>query len=84
MALGRTVAERQKTYRALFRHALDEEAIADIRLALNQSQPLGDARFYAKMARMRGQRREPKPRGRPKKQRPNEGRMVDGQGNLGL
>jgi len=47
LALGRDAHTRQAAYRALFRHALDDEAIADIRLALQQSQPLGNERFHA-------------------------------------
>jgi putative transposase len=65
-ALGRNDKERQANYRDLFRAQLDRAAIDDIRLALNQSQPLGNARFYAKIEQMMGQRREPKPRGRPR------------------
>ena len=53
-ALGRDDKERQEAYRALFRAHLDRAAIDDIRLALNQSQPLGDARFYAKLEQMTG------------------------------
>jgi putative transposase len=37
--------ERLASYRALFRSELDDDAIGDIRLALTQSQPLGDDRF---------------------------------------
>jgi putative transposase len=44
-ALGTTDDQRQSEYRALFRPQLDNEAINDIRLALNQSQPLGNERF---------------------------------------
>ena len=44
------------SYRALFRAHLDGAAIDDIRLALNQSQPLGNARFYAKIESMTGMR----------------------------
>jgi len=65
-ALGRDDKERQAAYRALFRAHLDRAAIDDIRLALNQSQPLGNARFYAKVEEMTGIRREAKPRGRPR------------------
>ena len=36
-ALGTTADDRQSAYRALFRTQLDNEAITDIRLALNQS-----------------------------------------------
>ena len=65
-ALACTALERQEAYRTLFRSALDAEAIADIRRAVSQSQPLGDSRFYETICRITGERREPKPRGRPK------------------
>lgn len=65
-ALGRNDKERQAAYRALFRSHLNRAAIDDIRLALNQGQPVGNARFYAKIAQMTGIRREAKPRGRPR------------------
>jgi putative transposase len=45
---------------------LDRDAINDIRLALNQNQPLGNERFCAKIEQMTGIRREAKPRGRPR------------------
>ena len=38
---------RLTAYRALFRHELDDVAIADIRLALNQGQPFGNECFLA-------------------------------------
>ena len=76
MALGKDDKARQTSYRSLFRVALDKEAISDIRLALNQNQPLGNSRFYAKVEAMTGQRREPKPRGRPRKQ-PEESSVHD-------
>jgi len=50
----------------LFRTQLDRKTFDDIRLALNLSQPLGNARSYAKVEQMTGQRREAKPRGRPR------------------
>ncbi|MFM7459619.1 MAG: hypothetical protein ACKO15_02095 [Burkholderiales bacterium] len=65
-ALGGNDRERQTAYRALFRVQLDRAAVDDIRLALNQSQPLGNARFYAKIESMTGVRREAMPRGRPR------------------
>lgn len=65
-ALGSTGQERQTGYRALFRAHLDRDAIDDIRLALNQNQPLGNELFYAKIEHMTGMRRETKPRGRPR------------------
>ena len=45
---------------------LDGAAMDDIRLALNQNQPLGNARFYAKIERATGMRREARTRGRPR------------------
>ncbi|HOK47609.1 MAG TPA: transposase [Bryobacteraceae bacterium] len=65
--LGRDEAERHAAYRALFRTELDAAAIADIRLALNQGQPLGGSRFIDQIERATGQRREVRPRGRPRK-----------------
>jgi putative transposase len=81
--LGRSEAERQSAYRDLFRAHLDGKAIDDIRLALNQNQPLGDARFLAEIERMTGRRREARPRGRP---RAEVGRCetTPDQGELGL
>jgi putative transposase len=69
LGLGKGDKTRQATYRNLFRTELDKEAISDIRLALNQNQPLGDSPFYAKVEAITGHRRQPKPRGRPRKQR---------------
>ena len=65
--LGAKPADRLAAYRALFRPELDADAIADIRLALNQGQPLGNSRFLAKIELATGQRREARPRGRPRK-----------------
>jgi len=59
---------RLAAYRVLFRSELDEEAIADIRLALNQGQPLGKGRFLDAIEKMTGQRRVVRPRGRPRKE----------------
>ena len=67
-SLGQGEAKRLAAYRALFRSELDAEAIDDIRLALSQGQPLGNSRFLDSIERVSGQRREVKPRGRPKKQ----------------
>ena len=64
--LGAGDKSRQSAYGALFRSELDAPAIDDIRLALNQSQPLGHSRFLAKIEKVAGERREPRPRGRPR------------------
>jgi len=42
-------------------------AIDDIRLALNQNQPLGNSRFMTKIARVSSGRRERRLRGWPRK-----------------
>ncbi len=65
VALGVKDKQRQTAYRALFRTPMDKDAIDDLRLALNQNQPLGNRRFYAKIEKLTGERREAKPRGRP-------------------
>jgi putative transposase len=83
-AIGRDDTERQAAYRDLFRVQLDSSAIDDIRLALNQNQPLGNSRFYAKIEAMTGQRREAKPRGRPRVQCEASSAHDAGQGELGL
>jgi putative transposase len=43
--LGANDQELRSAYRALFRTELEQAAIDDIRLALTQNQPLGNARF---------------------------------------
>lgn len=64
-ALGADGTVRQAAYRALFRSELDGEAIADIRLALSQGQPLGSDRFSDAMCAATGIRRSQKRPGRP-------------------
>lgn len=83
LALGKDVAARQMAYRALFRTQLDKAAVDDIRLALNQNQPLGNERFYARIEKLTGQRREAKPQGRPRASS-GEAAPDEGQGELGL
>ena len=65
-ALGPGGKSRQSAYRALFKAALDTDTIDDIRLALNQNQPLGNSRFHAQIEKKLGERREARPRGRPR------------------
>jgi len=81
-SLGANSEERQIAYRALFRAQLDDEAISDI-LALSQSQPLGNERFYQHIEQMTGQRRESRPRGRPRAASEG-GNNMGGQGELEL
>jgi putative transposase len=66
LALGAEVTARRVAYRALFCTELDGEALDAIRLAADQSQPLGDSRFHAQIAHALGERRMPRPRGRPR------------------
>ena len=66
-SLGQDEVERLAVYRALFRSELDTEAISDIRIALNQGQPLGNSRFIDSIKRVTGQHRKINPRGRPRK-----------------
>lgn len=66
LALAPQAADRQAAYRALLSAHLVEPAIDDIRRALNQNQPLGNARFLARIARSLGERREARPCGRPR------------------
>lgn len=64
-SLGREAEERLGSYRALFRSELDDDAISDIRLALAQSQPLGDDCFTERICAKVGVRRTQTRRGRP-------------------
>jgi len=65
-AMAASDKARQAAYRALFRAELDSDAIDDIRLALNQNQPIGSNRFHTQIAKKLGERREARPRGRPR------------------
>ena len=72
-ALGPDRPSRQQAYRSFLQHRFDPEALAAIRLGVQQSQPVGNPRFLDAIERMTGQRRGPKPRGRPRKPMPPEG-----------
>ena len=65
LGLGRNKSDRLAAYRTLFRSELDGEALADIRLALSQGQPLGSERFSEIMCAAVGVRRAQKKPGRP-------------------
>lgn len=84
LALNRGAASRQQAYRALFRPHLEQAAIDDIRLALNQSQPLGDSRFHGMIEQAVGERRQARPRGRPKREGSESDGLAAGQGLLEL
>ena len=63
--LGRSIAERQKAYRALFRSKLDETFIDNLRAATNGGWALGDRDFQRQIAKTAKRRVAPLPPGRP-------------------
>jgi putative transposase len=65
-ALGRSAAERQAAYRALFRERLGDAFVEDLRNATNGGWALGDAAFKRRIAKAAKRRAEPLPRGRPR------------------
>ena len=65
--------QRQSSYRDLFRHQLDDDVLADIRLALSQGQPLGRDRFSDKICEATGIRLTQKVRGRPTEKHDQQG-----------
>ena len=50
--------------------ALDGAPLSELRMALNQAQPIGNDRIDAEIHAMTGQKRELRKRGRPKKAAP--------------
>src|SRR6266852_5083607 len=71
-ALGRTAAERQAEYRALFRGGLDDAFVAALRHATNGGWALGDERFKREIATALGRRVAPLPLGRPARPRDDQ------------
>lgn len=63
--LGRSRARRCAAYRALFRGAVAEEILEDIRAATNTGWALGNDRFRGEIERLSQRRTAPLPRGRP-------------------
>ena len=51
-ALGRTTAERQQAYRALFRSHIDQEAMKQIRVNTQQCTVIGGSRFQEEIEKM--------------------------------
>ncbi len=83
-ALGDSAVARQRAYRELFVTSLDEDPINELRMALNQNQPIGNHRFYAQIETATGQRRELKKRGRPRRRKDKEPLPKGEQGELPL
>ena len=65
--LGTSATSRHSAYRELFDQVLPDKTVSDIRQALQQTQPLGNPRFFDTIEQATGQRRQVKPRGRPRK-----------------
>ena len=65
LSLGRSAAERQASYRELFREKLAEGFIEDLRAATNGGWALGSDAFKRRIAKGAKRRAEPLPRGRP-------------------
>lgn len=65
--LGRSHAERQEAYRALFKRPLDEEFVEDLRKATNGGWAMGGETFKRQIAKALKRRVAPLPRGRPPK-----------------
>jgi putative transposase len=63
--LGRNAAERQESYRGLFRERLSAAFIDELRTATNSGWALGDDAFRHRIAKATKRRAEPLPRGRP-------------------
>lgn len=84
LGLGDDEEARRAAYRELFRIALDDQPLGDLRLALNQDQPVGNDHFYREIEAMTGQRRELRKRGRPRKQDEPPSADAAGQGELPL
>jgi len=67
LALGGTDSERQKAYRELFRHQIEEKDLQSIRSSANLCVPLGSDRFKREVERRLKQRISYRSRGRPRK-----------------
>lgn len=84
LSFGTDDKQRQAAYRALFRAQLDRTAIDYTRLSLNQHQPLGNERFYARIEEATGVRREAKVREQPLRAEAKDVSLLIRQGQLEL
>jgi|SRR5882672_1809488 len=76
LALGKSREARHTAYQTLFRSALDQEDLNEIRSAANGGYALGNERFRAEIAAMLGRRAERGLSGRPRNNDGIEGRIV--------
>ncbi len=84
LSLGVDTESRCAAYRELFRCALDDAPLSELRMALNQDQPIGNDRFYREIETVTGQRRELRKRGRPRKAKEDDSDGEKGQIELPL
>ena len=84
LALASHEKTRRETYRGLFQTALADTPLWELRMALNQDQPIGNGRFYAQIQAITRQRRELRKRGRPRKKQEDESAAGDAQPDLPL
>jgi putative transposase len=68
LALGANEAERQRTYRELFRQDLEPADVQSLRTAINLCVPVGNDRFKTQIERRLRQRISYRSRGRPRKE----------------
>lgn len=83
LSLGKEKAVRLDEYRGLFRSELDDAALADIRLALVQGQPLGSGRFSEIMCAAAGLRCAQRKPGRPMVKH-EQSAQIDDQSDFGF
>jgi putative transposase len=67
--LGRTDAERRKRWRAKVRAGQDEAEITAVRQSLQSGRPFGEQQWTERMARRLNIELNPRPRGRPPKEK---------------
>ena len=69
LGLGTDAHARREAYRRLFEQSFEETLVEDIRRSLNLCLPLGTRRFAERLEQVTGLRCEPRPRGRPRRDR---------------
>ena len=66
LALGQNEDNRRENYRSIFKTQLDQSATNNLRIAIQQNQPIGNSLFHTMIEQTTGVRREARPRGRPR------------------
>lgn len=66
LALGMEDSSRQSAYRALFKQALGDDELANIRNHVQQQKALGTSRFQGEIEALLGRKTAVRPRGRPR------------------